>query len=137
MLSPPVQQVDGVIVHICCIFPLCIFQVGSSRWTQLELCTIRRYDMSTSLPLTKWPPNFRTYLICCFFTTNDVLGSKTILKLFIHTPNSLRVFRISIFYFGNGKVVAPTNHMKSANIPFPVGFMKATVIYLAWKDRQR
>ena len=91
----------------------------------------RRYDMSTSLPLTKWPPNFRTILICYFFTTDDVFSSKSILKLFIHTPTLHCVFRISIFYFGNGKIAAPTNHMKSANVPFPVGFMKATVIHLA------
>ena len=98
---------------------------------------VRRYDMSTSLPLTKWPLNFRTILICCFFTTDDVFSSKSILKLFIHTRTLHCIFRILIFYFGNGKIAAPTNHMKSANVPFPVGFMKATVIYLAWKDRQR
>ena len=69
-----------------------------------------------------------------FFTTDDVFSSRTILKLFIHPPTSHYVFRISIFYFGNGNIAAPTNHMKSANVPFPVGFMKATVIHLAWKD---
>ena len=47
MLSPPVQQVDGVIVHICCIFPLCIFQVGSSSWTQLEICT-REFELKVN-----------------------------------------------------------------------------------------
>ena len=33
---------------------------------------IRRYDMSTSLPSTKWPPNFRMILICYFFSADDV-----------------------------------------------------------------
>ena len=77
--------------------------------------------MSTSLPRTKWPPNFRMILICCFVTTDDVFSSRSTLKLFIHTPTLHCIFRISIFYFGNDNIAAPTNHMKSANIPFPVG----------------
>ena len=34
--------------------------------------TLRRYDMSTSLPLTKWPPNFSMILICYLFSASEV-----------------------------------------------------------------
>ena len=37
-----------------------------------------RYDMSTSLALTKWPPNFRIILICYVFYADDFLSSISI-----------------------------------------------------------
>ena len=82
--------------------------------------------------LTKWPPNFRMILICFFFfSTNDVSSSTTKPENFIHASTLHFGFRISIFYFNDGKIAAPMNHMKSANVLIPIGFMKATGIYLA------
>ena len=52
-------------------------------------------------------------------------------KGLIHVCTLHFVFRISIFDFNNGKILAPINHIKSANIQNPVEFMKATVISLA------
>ena len=48
------------------------------------LIKLRRYVMSTSLPLTKWPPNFRMILICYFFSAGGVVNSTTITELCIH-----------------------------------------------------
>ena len=87
--------------------------------------------MSTSLPLTKWPPNFRMILICDFFSADDILTSTTITKLFIKASNLHFLFRISIFLFINGEIAAQINHMKSANVPKAQSFMKATGIILA------
>ena len=86
--------------------------------------------MSTSLPLTKWPPNFRLMNVL-FFPVNDVSSSTTKPAIFIHASTLHFGFRISIFYFSDGKIAVPMNHMKSANVPIPVGFMKVTGIYLA------
>ena len=88
----------------------------------------RRYDMSTLLLLTKWPPNFRMILICNFFSADDVLSSTTITKLFIKASTLHFLYRISIFLFINGEIAAPINHMKSANVPKVERFMKATGI---------
>ena len=93
--------------------------------------------MSTYLPLTKWPPNFRVILICYFFSAEYVLSSTTIPKLFIQASSLRFLFRISIFLFVKGGIAAPINHMKSANVPKAESFMKATGIILARKDRQR
>ena len=73
--------------------------------------------MSTYLPLTKWPPNFRVILICYFFSAEYVLSSTTISKFFIQASSLRFVFRISIFLFIMGGIAAPINHMKSANVP--------------------
>ena len=64
-------------------------------------------SMSTSLPLTKWPPNFRMILICYFFSTNDVSSSTTKPEIFIHASTLHFGFRISIFYFSDGEIAAP------------------------------
>ena len=66
-----------------------------------------------------------------FFSADDVLRSTSIPDHFIHICTLHIVFRISIFYFSNGKIPAPINHIKLANIQNPVGFMKATVLSLA------
>ena len=87
--------------------------------------------MSTLLPLTKWPSNFRMILICYFFSADDVSSPITIPNLFIHASTLHFGFQISTFYFINGGVVAPINHMKLSNVQIPVGFMKATGIYSA------
>ena len=80
--------------------------------------------MSTSLPLTKWPPNFSMILICYYFSANDVSSSKTIPELSMDTSTLHLGFRISIIYFIDGEIVAPINHMKWATVPIPVGLMK-------------
>ena len=87
--------------------------------------------MSTSLPLTKWPPNSKMILICDFFSADDVLSSTTIPKLFIQASTLHFLFWISIFLFINGEVAVPINHMKLANVPKAESFMKATGISLA------
>ena len=87
--------------------------------------------MSTYLPLTKWPPNFRVILIFYFFSAEYVLSSTTIPKLFIQASSLRFVFRTSIFLFIMGGIAAPINHMKSANVPKAESFMKATGIILA------
>ena len=92
--------------------------------------------MSTSLPLTKWPPNFRMILICQFFPAHDVFSSTTVPELFIHSSTLYFGFRIWIFYFINGEIAAPINHMKRANVPIPVGLMKAITYLFSMKDRQ-
>ena len=89
--------------------------------------------MSTSLPLTKWPPNFRMTLICYFFSTHDVSSSTTIPKRFIHDSTLHFGFRISTFYFINGEIAAPINHMKWASVLIPVGLMQAFGIYFSMK----
>ena len=93
--------------------------------------------MSTSLPLTKWPPNFRMILICIFFSVDAILSSTTISEVFTHASTLYFLFSISIFLFINGEIAAPLNHMKSANVPIPESFIKGTGIILVWKDRQR
>ena len=65
------------------------------------------------------------------FSADDVFKSTSILDHFMHVCTWHFVFRISIFYFSNGKILAPINHMKSANIQNPVGIMKVTGICLA------
>ena len=57
--------------------------------------SLRRYDMSTSLPLTKWPPNFRMILIY-FFSTGDVPSLTTMPELFMHVCTFHFLFRIFI-----------------------------------------
>ena len=87
--------------------------------------------MSTSLLLTKWPPNFRMILICSYFSANDVLSSTTIPELFIHASTLHFLFWISICLFINGEIAAPINNMKSADVPKPESIMMATGIILA------
>ena len=53
---------------------------------------LRRYDMSTSLPLTKWPPNFRMILICYFFSVDAVLSSTTVPEVFTHASTLHSLF---------------------------------------------
>ena len=54
--------------------------------------SLRRYDMSTSLPLTKWPPNFRMILIFYFFSVDAVLSSTTISEVFTHASTLYFLF---------------------------------------------
>ena len=89
--------------------------------------------MSTLLPLTKWPPNFSMILICYFFSANDVSSSNTIPELFMDASILHLGFRTSIFYFIDGEIAAPRNHMKWANVPIPVGLMKDTDILFSMK----
>ena len=72
-----------------------------------------------------------------FLSANDVSSLTTIPVIFMHPSTLHFTFQILIFYFSNGKIAAPMNHMKSANVPIPVGLLKATAIHLASKDRLR
>ena len=94
---------------------------------------VRRYDISTLLPLTKWPPSFRMILLCYFFSVDDVSRSTTIPELFIHSSTLHFGFRISILYFINGEIATPINHIKKANVPILVGLMKAIGILFSIK----
>ena len=95
-----------------------------------------RYDMSTSMPLTKWPPNFRMILLCYFFSVDDVSRSTIIPELFLHASTLQFGFRISILYFIIGEIAAPINHMKWASVPIPVGLMKAIGILFSIKRQK-
>ena len=59
-----------------------------------------------------------------FFSAVDVSRATTIPAHFMHTCTFHFSHRISIFYFSNGKIASPMNHMELANVPNPVGFMK-------------
>ena len=55
---------------------------------------------------------FSLILIFYFFSANDVSSSKALPELFMNTSTLHLGYRISIFYFIEGEIAAPINHMK-------------------------
>ena len=52
-------------------------------------------------------------------------------ELFMHVFTLHWLFRMSVLQFRKGEITAPVNHTKLTNVPIPVGYIKATGIYLA------
>ena len=88
-ISEPLNTIKKIIYTDCIAKNACSLQLAPASYSPSKA---RRYDMSTSLPLTKWPPNFRMILICYYFSVDAVLNSTTIPQVFIHTSTLHSLF---------------------------------------------